>query len=379
MSSGLGAIDKFGFGLETEFLLLDKQSQAPLFCHDLNFEQLLDLLDAIPVADFSTDGFNIKPLHRLASPYLVEGYYLTDSEMKPLSLLAKGVEVRTPIAATIEQSVSDLKTLYARLQSAVSTIGYDTAIISHHPLVSKFDAPPNYTRHDYWQWALTAMTTMGPDVNISVPTELAEQIDLDALHEKINYYMPSIVAMSLASPIVDGDLWRVRGKIGKSMRTYRRSLWAPLYYIHKEPALRFEFKGFEMATCLNDYKAFFLLCLPLLLDHSLEGKASDATRMYDLGQIAANGVEPYFVRERAIAIMESAEKIAREYGFDRSPLDAFWSRLTSGRLPADDLVDLFVSTGSIPQMMSNLRDFTEKTSFAPPVFSPVSPSMAMVV
>ncbi|MBS1994082.1 MAG: hypothetical protein JSS83_26410 [Cyanobacteria bacterium SZAS LIN-3] len=357
---------KFGFGLEAEFLLLDKLSHEPLFYQDLNFAQLLDLLDAIPTEDFSSDGFNIKPLHRLASPYLVEGYYLTDAAMKPLSLLAKGVELRTPIAASMDQSVEHLKVLYARLQTALRTLGYEPAILSHHPVQSKFDAPPNYTRHDYWQWALTAMTTMGPDINISIPGALAQSIDLDRLHEKINYYMPSLVGLSLASPIVDGDLWRIRGVVGKSIRTYRRSLWAPLYYIHKEPALRFEFKGFEMATCLDDYKAFFLLCLPLLLDPTLDGRASDSTRIFDLGHIAVTGVEASFVKERAEAVLLSAEKIALDYGFNRSPLDAFWHRLATGRLPADDLVDLFNRAKSIPAMMGSLTDFTDGSPLKSP-------------
>ena len=357
---------KFGFGIEAEFLLLDKSSFRPLFYQDLNFDHLIDLLDAIPVSDYGSEGFNVKPLHRLASPYLVEGYYLTDEEMKPHTLLAKGVELRTPLASTIEQSVSSLDDLYGRLQTALAPANYATAIISHHPTESKFEAPPNYKRHDYWQWALTAMTTMGPDINISVPSQYAYAIDQKALHDKINYYMPALVALSLASPLLDGDLWNVRGAIGKSIRTYRRSLWAPLYYIHHKPSLRFEFKGFEMARNLNDYKAFFLMCLAVLLDSELDGSASDATRIYDLGQIAVQGLDLPFVRERIQRVLESGARTANKLGFDSSPLDQMWARLDSRRVPADDIIELFTQNRSIPETMRYLTQFDQSITFAPP-------------
>jgi hypothetical protein len=366
--------EKFGFGIEAEFLLLDKLSHRPLFHGDLNFEQLLDTLDNIAVADFSSDGFNIKPLHRKASPYLVEGYYLTDDEMNPLTLLAKGIELRTPIVPTIDASVNNLSTLYSRLQLAMNGLGYQTAMISHHPVESKFEAKPNYKRHDYWQWASTAMLTYGPDINISVPATLAEMIDREALHDKINFYMPSVIAMSLASPLVDGDLWHIRGAVGKSIRTYRRSLWAPLYYIHHKPSLRFEFKGFEMAQNLSDYKAFFLLSLAVLLDLELTGRASDATRLYDLGQVAVHGLDLPFVRDRASAVLEGAERIGTLYDFDTTPLHAFWNRLDNRRVPADDIIESFSAHRSIAQSMFELTDFSDVITFAPPAASRRAPA-----
>ncbi len=151
--------NQFGFGIETEFCLLDAQRFNPLFHADLDFERLLTLTDDIPVSDFSTEGFNIKPLHRKVNPYLIEGYYLTDSDMKPTKMLPKGIEVRTPIAYSIAQTVSNVETLTDRLQRKVEKEGWSLCSISHHPTESDFHAAPNYRRHDYWQWALTAMTT----------------------------------------------------------------------------------------------------------------------------------------------------------------------------------------------------------------------------
>lgn len=346
--------NKFGFGIETEHCLLSSKDFAPLFHEDLTFERLLDLVDSIPVSDFSTDGFNIKPLHQKANPYLIEGYYLTDDEMKPKSLLAKGIEIRTPIAPSINTTIANLKELTERLRQQLAKVDLSIASISHHPTKSDFQAAPNYRRHDYWQWALTAMTTYGPDMNISVPESLSDDIDRDQLGDKINYYLPSIVALSFAAPIYNGQLWTQDGLQGKSVRTFNRSLWAPLHYIHTEPSLRFEFKGFEMAQNPDDYMAFFLCGLSMLLDDSLSGRASDALRISCLRRLAVEGLTLESEKERACQVLSSAEKLAYIFDFDGSSLKTLWRRLESCTTPADQIAKTFKSTGSINETMRSL-------------------------
>jgi hypothetical protein len=46
-----------------------------------------------------------------------------------------------------------------------------------------------------------------------------------------------------------------------------------------------------MTCSLVDYRNYFLLWLALLLDEGLKGRASDETRIYDLGRIARDGIE----------------------------------------------------------------------------------------
>jgi hypothetical protein len=58
---------------------------------------------------------------------------------------------------------------------------------------------------------MEAMTTYGPDINVSVPPEVAARIDLHDLHGKVNYYAPALTALTVASPLYRGDLWRIRG------------------------------------------------------------------------------------------------------------------------------------------------------------------------
>ncbi len=45
---------KFGFGIEAEYLLLDRNFR-PLFAEDLDFETLRDCVDSIPASDLGTD------------------------------------------------------------------------------------------------------------------------------------------------------------------------------------------------------------------------------------------------------------------------------------------------------------------------------------
>src|SRR5881396_2455452 len=92
---------------------------------------------------------------------------------------------------------------------------------------------------------MEAMTTYGPDINVTLPSGLAAALDLHELHGKVNYYAPALTALSLASPLYCGDLWRIRERVGKSVRTYHRSTIAPAISIHPDENLRLEFKPFR--------------------------------------------------------------------------------------------------------------------------------------
>lgn len=345
---------EIAFGLELELLLLDAQSHRPLLCNELKFEHLRNLVDAIDNRDVSLDGLNIKPLHVKASHYLIEGYYLTDAAMKPLDLLPKGVEIRTPIFNSIDATIDSAYLLYGRLQKALAKYHLTAGVLGHHPTAPDLDAPPNYDRHDYWQWALAVASTYGPDINISLPTSLSAGIKLDALNGKVNYYMPALVALSLYSPIYLGDLWRVDGRTGSSIRTFRRSKWAPMHYIHEKPYLRFEFKGFEMASRMEDYKAFFLFGLAILLDDKLTGTESDDIRMRDLGQVAVDGVRLDWVRTRCEAVLASADKIASDLGINGECLLEMRRRLARRWMPADDVIAEFETHHDIQKLMARL-------------------------
>jgi carboxylate-amine ligase len=348
----------FRFGLEAEFMLVDAASFQPLWIRELEFKRLNATLEAIPIDDFEWGGLKVEPPHRKRGAYVVEGYHVPDPQMNPIDLLPKGVEIRTPICTSIEECVGALKVLHGRLQRALARLDYRAAILSFHPTERHFEGPQNKRRHDFWQWAMAAMLTYGPDVNVGLPKSLERRIDLDDLHLKANYYAPALTALTLASPLCHGGLWRIRGRVGKSVRTYHRSAIAPVIEIHPDEGLRLEFKPLEMSRSLADYHAFFLVWLAVILDDRLEGRASDQTRIYDLGRIAREGLEAETVRDRAGAILDRAPCVLDAWGFDFKPLDALRERLATGRLPADDIIELYERERSIPGVLRHLADFT---------------------
>jgi carboxylate-amine ligase len=346
----------FYFGLEAEFLLVDAASFQPLWYRDLKFATLNTALEAIPVDDFERSDFKVEPPHRKASPYIVEGYHLPDKQMNPIDLLPKGVEIRTPVCASIDDCLAALKTLHTRLQHALAELGYRAAALSFHPTEVHFEGPQNKRRHDFWQWAMEAMVTYGPDVNVSVPKSVAEEIDFEDLNHKVNYYAPALTALTLASPLREGDLWRIRGRVGKSVRTYHRSAIAPAIEIHPDEGLRLELKPFEMSPSLTDYRNYFLLWLALILDRGLQGRASDQSRVYDLGRVACHGVQADTVLERASEVLERAPDALNPWGFDCDSLGVFKQRLETGHLPADQIIATFEREKSVPATLRHLCD-----------------------
>jgi hypothetical protein len=81
----------FCFGIEAEFLLVDANSYQPLWYRNLESRRCARRLTL-----FQWTMSNRKP-----SPYIVEGYHLTDKEMNPIDLLPKGVEIRTPVCVRL--------------------------------------------------------------------------------------------------------------------------------------------------------------------------------------------------------------------------------------------------------------------------------------
>src|SRR5262249_53929221 len=152
--------------------------------------------------------------------------------------------------------------------------------------------------------------------NVSLPAYLADRLDTAELHAKVNYYSPALTALSLASPFFRDEPWRIRGRVGKSIRTHRRSVIAPAVELHPEEGGRLEFKTCEMTPSVADFHAYFLLWLTLLLDPGLKGRASHQTRTYDLGAVARDGLSADTVAERAAEVLDRAPAALSRWNFD---------------------------------------------------------------
>jgi hypothetical protein len=114
--------------------------------------------------------------------------------------------------------------------------------------------------------------------------------------------------------------------------------------VHLEEDGRLEFKPFEMTNRLDVFHGYFLLWLAILLDEGLAGRASNQSRIYDLGAVARLGIDAEVVRPRASEVLERAPDVLSRHGFVVEPLEVFQQRLQTGRLPADDLIDLYSSS-----------------------------------
>jgi carboxylate-amine ligase len=345
----------FRFGLESEYLLVQADSFRPLSHRELRFAELNDMLEAIPVRDLpSPHGMELLRPNRRVMHYYVEGYHVPDVDAASPDILPKGIEIRTPPLASIGETLELLNVLHGRLQNALARRGMQAVALSYHPIEDQFHGPQGTRSYERWQWVMQAMLSYGPDVNVSLPPHLATQLNETDLHAKVNYYAPALVALSLASPYHRGQPWIINGRVGKSLRTYRRSVVGQSLRVHPRQQGRLEFKSFEMTHRLGDFHAYMLLWLALLLDRTLEGRASVQSRIYDLGAVACDGLAVDHVRERALEVLDHAGAVLPFWGFDPAPLEPFVERAATRRAPADEIMALHEQEQSLSRVLRHL-------------------------
>ena len=62
------------------------------------------------------------------------------------------------------------------------------------------------------------------------------------------------------------------------------------------------------------------------------------------------------VRPRAEEVLGRAPDVLAAWGFDPAPLETFRERLDTGRVPADDLLDVYDQEGSVEGVLRHLTD-----------------------
>lgn len=357
----------FRFGLEAEFALVESSTLRPLWWRDLPFKKLDQLfsglsLDGIP----SLEGLAAEPPHEKLMPWIVEGYGVPGEDFKVVDALPKGVEIRTPVCTSIDQTLEVYATLYARMKQGLASMNWTPLALSHHPLESHFEGPQNKRRHDYWRWAMEVMTTYGPDINLSFPSDITQKLfsDLPGLNAKVDYYAPAMAAVSLNSPLKDGSPWEIKGARGLSYRTFRRSIIAPPIELHEDENHRIEFKVFEMTPNADDFRAYFLMTLALFLDDGLRGRAGAQERIYDLGAVARHGLQAESVRERLGELLSRAPRILASHGFDPKGLDPVMTRFETGKTLAHECLERYdASQGNLASVLAPLTQlYTEEGS-----------------
>ena len=99
-----------------------------------------------------------------------------------------------------------------------------------------------------------------------------------------------------------------------------------------------------------------------MLDDGLKGRATNQSRIYDLGQIAQVGLDAPEVRPRASEVLTRASHVLPRHGFAPDALEPFCHRLETGRLPADDLIDLYHREQSIPAVLRHLTALVPRST-----------------
>ena len=184
-----------------------------------------------------------------------------------------------------------------------------------------------------------------------------------------------MVAFSLNAPIYEGCLWQpdapgriratgrwedttgpsssrgARDGYGKSARTYFRSVHAPPLLILPEEDGRLEFKAFDTTRSLADLENDLLLFAAVVLDETLNGRASAAERVLRLREVAVVGWRAEGVVERAEQLLEAAERCLGGRGLDPASLALFRRRLEARWVPADDTAALFLERGSVAAVL----------------------------
>ena len=143
----------------------------------------------------------------------------------------------------------------------------------------------------------------------------------------------------------------MKGRPGKSFRTFKRSIVAPAIEIHEDENNRIEFKVFEMSRDIQDFQAYFLLVLTLFLDDSLKGRSSHHERIYDLGGVSRFGLNAEGMRARFLELYERAYKILPSFGFKSDGLDYLIQRIELNTSPSDEMLRIFHETQSIPEVL----------------------------
>ena len=328
----------FKFGLETEYIIAQADSLIALTYEDITFKQIETIIEQVKYDDLPGD-FSVlgpeAPMKKI-SPVIVEGYGLVDKDFKTVDMLPKGIELRSSVCSSIEECLYVQKKLFERTNELFQKEGYTLLALSHHPSLKNFRGPQNKRRYDWWQWAMQVMTTYGPDINISVPTHLLQDFDLEDFEAKVNYYGPALAALSCASPVYDQKLWE-----GVSMRTHKRSIVAPAIEYHGDEANRFEFKLFDMSPNLYDYEAYFLSILNLILNKNLKGRCDKATRIYELGEVAKYGLQTPGIMFKLEDFFLGAQTLLLKHGFKPQQLQRLFERMKKRETLANQYKKLY--------------------------------------
>jgi len=347
------------FGIEAEYGLLRPDGRFADYTNT-DYPEVRSLLEGLP--DYGHPELRVGDAGIRSKNWYVEGDERFDERGRSVGFAVKGVEIRTPVFATIEESVASLSELRLMLEGELDTHGWSIVPVAFNPCTASYQ--PEYTP---WEKELQAshighslpqVSTLsyGPDFNFSREGDSAEAVVEKV--RRLTYYSPFIVPFSFSSPFLAGEPWQ-----GLSYRTYARTgprpaalahlLGEPFHPLVKEadpPSQhgRIEFKAFDMVSDDRLFAELFWLLFGMTL-----ADAGDLPGAADLPdgeahrKVALSGFEDDAVHEAARRIVGLARAALRANGWAEDfPL--LEEMLTARRTPAHALRERFERTGIMP-------------------------------
>lgn len=362
----------FRFGIEHEAAFTrpsapNARSDGLADFTNTRFGQLQAVVDLLPV--HRDPGLRVDERGIKVGRWYVEGFERFDERGTFVGCDPKGIEIRTPVAGSIGETVETLGDLSQQLAAAAAQEGLRPVTIGFNPFRRGYvpDPPLNpweATRRAGCpedQTAYRHMVTYGPDLNLS--RDGMTTGDLVDAGRKLTHYSPYVVPFSFSSPFFCGTLWN-----GLSRRTHYRTGPRPAALvfvpdagamIHSRPSLtrvaripsevgRIEFKAFDaLDACgnLELYGGLLALLKGLVLDRSLPGRRTvpDA-RLHRLSARLGFGSPRIF--EGARRILAAAEQ-ALEGDPDQPRLGVLASMHQARTTPADALIERYRQTRDI--------------------------------
>lgn len=346
------------FGIEAEYALVRPDGRFADY-GNTDYSEVWPLLHRLP--DYRHPELRVGDAGIRVKNWYVEGDERFDDRGRSTGFAFKGVEIRTAVFATIEESMRSLAELRSMLEAELAAQGWSLVSIGFNPCTAAYE--PEYT-----QWekelqashignALPQISTLsyGPDLNFSRSGDSPEAV-VESVR-RLTYYSPYIVPFSFSSPFLAGAPWE-----GLSYRTYRRTgprpaALAHLHGGHDHPLvkeadppsqhLRIEFKAFDMVEDDRLLGELFYLVLGISLADAadLPGLA-DAPDAELHRKVALCGFDDLSVHEAAARLVTLARGGLRARGY-RMEFPLLEEMLATRRTPAHAMLERFERSGSL--------------------------------
>ncbi|MGD9526931.1 glutamate--cysteine ligase [Pseudonocardia sp.] len=359
----------FRYGIEHECALLRTDGSLADFA-SATFEELQGVVDALPETDdpdLRTGDQGIK-----RKRWYVEGYERFDLDGELVRCDPKGLEIRTAIHGSVEDTTAALASDAALLDGAARARGLVPVTVGFNPLRSAYtvDPPLNAWERRHRQGSpeeRTAdlhMVTYGPDLNLSrAGLGGAALVDVG---RKLTYYSPWLVPLSFSSPFRDGAPWG-----GLSARTALRTGARPAALVFlgpgdeqipSDPSLtqparlpaeigRIEFKAFDACPGTDLYGELLSLLTGLICDETLPGRATvpDAAAHR---RVAGPGLADDDVHRCTGALLDAAERALPGAEAHVARLASLRERWARRECPATELLRRHAEGGSLPALLA---------------------------